>query len=43
MFDFVKYSKGVMELMSNFKIDIKRFESLYNVEFQAYFADKMKA
>ena len=29
----------IMELMSNFKLDIKRFEKLYGVEFQTYFAD----
>ncbi|MDX9814595.1 MAG: oxygen-independent coproporphyrinogen III oxidase [Sulfurimonadaceae bacterium] len=29
----------IMELMSNFKLDIKRFESLHNVKFSEYFAD----
>ncbi len=32
----------VMELMSNFKLDIKRFESLYNVNFKEYFADAIE-
>ena len=29
----------IMELMSNFKLDIKRFEKLFNIEFKVYFAD----
>jgi oxygen-independent coproporphyrinogen-3 oxidase len=29
----------IMELMSNFKLDIQRFNKLYNVEFKTYFAD----
>ena len=29
----------IMELMSNFKLDIKRFEKLFNVKFDTYFAD----
>ena len=29
----------IMELMSNFKLDIKRFEKLFNVKFETYFAD----
>ncbi|MDD3505456.1 MAG: oxygen-independent coproporphyrinogen III oxidase [Sulfurimonas sp.] len=33
----------IMELMSNFKLDIKRFEKLYNVEFKRYFADAIEA
>ncbi|WP_457746516.1 oxygen-independent coproporphyrinogen III oxidase [Sulfurimonas sp.] len=33
----------IMELMSNFKLDIKRFEALYNVEFKVYFADAYEA
>ncbi len=33
----------IMELMSNFKLDIKRFESLYDLSFKAYFADEIKA
>jgi len=33
----------IMELMSNFKLDIKRFEKLYNVNFQEYFADAIEA
>ena len=32
----------IMELMSNFKLDIKRFESLYNVKFSEYFADAIE-
>ena len=28
----------IMELMSNFKLDIKRFEKLYSVDFKTYFA-----
>jgi oxygen-independent coproporphyrinogen-3 oxidase len=33
----------IMELMSNFKLDIKRFEKLFNIEFQTYFADALEA
>ena len=33
----------IMELMSNFKLDIKRFESLYGIKFNEYFADELKA
>ncbi len=33
----------IMELMSNFKLDIKRFESLYDFSFKAYFSDELKA
>jgi len=33
----------IMELMSNFKLDIKRFETLYNVTFSEYFADAIEA
>lgn len=33
----------IMELMSNFKLDIKRFEKLYGVEFKSYFADAIEA
>ena len=29
----------IMELMSNFKLDIERFNTLYNVDFATYFAD----
>jgi len=32
----------IMELMSNFKLDIKRFEKLFNVNFKEYFADAIK-
>ena len=32
----------VMELMSNFKLDIKRFESIFGVNFKEYFADAIK-
>lgn len=32
----------IMELMSNFKLDIGRFEKLYNVEFGSYFADALE-
>ena len=32
----------IMELMSNFKLDIKRFEKLYNVDFKAYFAQALE-
>ena len=33
----------IMELMSNFKLDIKRFEKLFGVDFKEYFADAIKA
>lgn len=33
----------IMELMSNFKLDIKRFEKLFSVEFKTYFADALEA
>jgi oxygen-independent coproporphyrinogen-3 oxidase len=33
----------IMELMSNFKLDIKRFESLFNIDFKEYFVDAIKA
>jgi len=33
----------IMELMSNFKLDIKRFEKLYNIEFKTYFGDAIEA
>jgi len=29
----------IMELMSNFKLDIKRFDKLFDVKFKTYFAD----
>ena len=29
----------IMELMSNFKIDIKRFQKLFNIDFKVYFED----
>jgi len=32
----------IMELMSNFKIDIKRFEALYKIDFKTYFADAVE-
>lgn len=32
----------IMELMSNFKLDIQRFDKLFNVEFKTYFADAIK-
>ncbi|MGZ5207705.1 MAG: oxygen-independent coproporphyrinogen III oxidase [Sulfuricurvum sp.] len=32
----------IMELMSNFKLDIGRFEKLYNVKFGEYFADALE-
>jgi oxygen-independent coproporphyrinogen-3 oxidase len=32
----------IMELMSNFKLDIKRFESLFDVEFKEYFSDELE-
>jgi len=31
----------IMELMSNFKLDIKRFEKLFDIEFKTYFADAL--
>ncbi|MDD4883078.1 oxygen-independent coproporphyrinogen III oxidase [Sulfuricurvum sp.] len=33
----------IMELMSNFKLDIPRFERLYGVNFGEYFADALEA
>jgi oxygen-independent coproporphyrinogen-3 oxidase len=33
----------IMELMSNFKLDIKRFEKLFKIEFKTYFADAIEA
>ncbi|MDD2906725.1 MAG: coproporphyrinogen III oxidase, partial [Sulfurimonas sp.] len=33
----------IMELMSNFKLDIRRFEKLFNREFASYFADAIEA
>ena len=33
----------IMELMSNFKIDIQRFNVLFDVDFNAYFADAVEA
>jgi oxygen-independent coproporphyrinogen-3 oxidase len=33
----------IMELMSNFKLDITRFENLYGVKFAEYFADAIEA
>ncbi|MDA7818457.1 oxygen-independent coproporphyrinogen III oxidase [Sulfurimonas sp.] len=33
----------IMELMSNFKLDIRRFEKLFNVNFKEYFADAIEA
>ncbi|MDD2369976.1 MAG: oxygen-independent coproporphyrinogen III oxidase [Sulfuricurvum sp.] len=33
----------IMELMSNFKLDIVRFERLYGVKFAEYFADAIEA
>jgi oxygen-independent coproporphyrinogen-3 oxidase len=33
----------IMELMSNFKLDIKRFEASYGVKFSEYFADAIEA
>jgi len=32
----------IMELMSNFKLDIKRFDKLFDVEFKTYFADAIE-
>ena len=31
----------IMELMSNFKLDIKRFEALFGLEFKNYFEDAL--
>jgi len=33
----------IMELMSNFKLDINRFNEKFNVEFKTYFADAVEA
>lgn len=33
----------IMELMSNFKLDIPRFEAAYGVKFSEYFADALEA
>ena len=33
----------IMELMSNFKLDIRRFEKLFNIDFKTYFADALLA
>ncbi len=33
----------IMELMSNFKLDIKRFDEKFNVNFKEYFADAIEA
>jgi oxygen-independent coproporphyrinogen-3 oxidase len=33
----------IMELMSNFKLDIKRFESTFGIVFADYFADAVEA
>ena len=33
----------IMELMSNFKLDIQRFNKQFNVEFHSYFADALEA
>ena len=33
----------IMELMSNFKLDIKRFNEKFDVEFKTYFADAIEA
>ena len=32
----------IMELMSNFKLDINCFESLFNIDFKEYFADALE-
>lgn len=32
----------IMELMSNFKLDITRFESIFDVKFRDYFSDALK-
>jgi len=33
----------IMELMSNFKLDIKRFEAMFGIEFKKYFEDAILA
>ena len=33
----------IMELMSNFKLDIKRFEASYKISFKEYFSDALEA
>ncbi len=33
----------IMELMSNFKLDIKRFNKLFDIEFKVYFKDAIEA
>ena len=33
----------IMELMSNFKLDIKRFNEQFNIDFNTYFADAVEA
>ena len=33
----------IMELMSNFKLDIKRFEKEFDIDFKTYFADAIEA
>jgi oxygen-independent coproporphyrinogen III oxidase len=33
----------IMELMSNFKLDIKRFETKFGIDFKVYFADAIEA
>ena len=33
----------IMELMSNFKLDIKRFEEKFSIEFKTYFSDAIEA
>ena len=33
----------IMELMSNFKLDIKRFETLYATDFKSYFSSELEA
>ena len=33
----------IMELMSNFKLDIKRFEKLFNIKFKTYFSDAIES
>lgn len=33
----------IMELMSNFKLDIKRFEKKFNLNFREYFADALES
>jgi len=32
----------IMKLMSNFKLDIEKFESIFNIKFKEYFADELK-